>query len=269
MPDKPYDIENDIVYKTTAEGKELKVNIFRPKKAIKATILYAHGGGFMKGNRKDVTAKRLAEKLCPEGVMVASFDYRLKANISAFPLENQPAIIAAQARTARVGMPINPYFCGPRFYAALEDLSDAVFFLRDIDGPAASKTGPLLALGVSAGGIAALSLAFRPRGVWEELSQPDAVIGLAAAMVQPWRLASDGLPSLLFHGRTDRIISPTNTRFITRRVATSAAPLEVIVTDTRGHNTQIDLFIDGNDPDGNPWLNKARRMMRLGSDHKE
>jgi hypothetical protein len=264
MPDMPFDIESDIVYKTTSDGKELKVDIFRPKKAIKATILYAHGGGFMKGSRKDITAKRLAEQLCAEGVMVATFDYRLKADITAFPLENQRAIIKAQERSARIGMPINPHFCGPRFYAAVEDLSDAVFFLRDKDGPAASKTGPLLALGVSAGGIAALSLAFRPRGVWEELNQPDAVIGLAAAMVQPWRLAPDGLPSLLFHGHTDRIISPANTRFIARRVTTSGAPLEVIVTDTRGHNTQIDLFIDGDDPDGNPWLNKARRMMQLG-----
>ena len=142
-------------------------------------------------------------------------------------------------------------------------MSDAIFFLRDEDGPLASKTGPLLALGVSAGGIAALSLAFPPRGVWEELNRPDAVIGLCAAMVQPWRLAADGIPSLLFHGYADRIISPKNTEFTARRVATSSAPLEVIVTDTRGHNTQIDLFIDGNDPDGKPWLERARRMMKL------
>ncbi len=263
MPNKPYNIESNIVYKTTADGKELKVDIFRPKKAIKATLLYAHGGGFMKGSRKDKTSQRLADKLCNEGVMVASFDYRLKTGVAAFSRENQPAIIAAQARTTRVGMPINPHFCGPRFYAALEDLSDAIFFLRDEDGPLASKTGPLLALGVSAGGIAALSLAFPPRGVWEELNRPDAVIGLCAAMVQPWRLAADGIPSLLFHGYADRIISPKNTEFTARRVATSSAPLEVIVTDTRGHNTQIDLFIDGNDPDGKPWLERARRMMKL------
>ena len=160
MPDKPYNIENDIVYKATAGGKVLKVNIFSSKKTIKATILYTHGCGFMKGNHKDITAKRLAEKLCEERVMLASFDYRLKAEITAFPLENQPIIIAAQARTALAGIPINPHFCGPRFYAALEYLSDAVYFLRDKDGPAVSKTGPLLALGVSARGIAALSLAF-------------------------------------------------------------------------------------------------------------
>ena len=100
MHDKPYNIENDIVYKTTVGGKVLKVNIFDPKKTIKATILYAHGCGFMKGNHKDITAKPLAEKLCEERVMLASFDYRLKAEITAFPLENQPVIIAAQARTA-------------------------------------------------------------------------------------------------------------------------------------------------------------------------
>lgn len=263
MPNKPYDIESNIAYKTTADGKQLYLDIFRPKKTTKATLLYAHGGGFKKGSRKDKTSQRLADKLCGEGVLVASADYRLKTDISAFPRENRPAIVAAQARTARVGMPINPDFCGPRFYAALEDLSDAVFFLRDEDGPLAGKTGRLAVLGVSAGGIAALSLAFPPRGVWEGLNRPDAAIGLCAAMVQPWRLSADGIPSLLFHGYTDRIISPKNTAFTARRVATSSAPLDVVVTDTRGHNTQIELFIDGNDPDGKPWIERARRMLKL------
>ncbi len=263
MPAKPFEIEPDTVYKTTADGTGLKMDIFRPKKKIRATLLYAHGGGFKKGNRKDIVARHLAEKLCAEGVLVASVDYRLKTDITAFPQDNRPAIEAAQARTARVGMPINPQFCGPRLYAALEDLSDAVFFLRDKDGPLAGKTGPLLVLGVSAGGIAALSLAFPPRGVWQGLSRPDAVIGLCAAMVQPWRLAANGVPSLLFHGCTDRVISPKNTTFTAHRVATTSAPLKVIVTDTRGHNPQIDLFINGNDPDGKPWLDQARRMMQL------
>ena len=160
-------------------------------------------------------------------------------------------------------MPVNPHFCGPRFYAALEDMSDAITYLRQKNGPLAGKTGPLLALGVSAGGIAALSLAFPPRGSWEGLAQPDAAIGLCAAMVQPWRLSKDGLPSLLFNGYRDRIISPLNTKFIARRAVGTSAPLEVITTDTDGHNPQIDLFINGHDPAGKPWLDRARRMMHL------
>lgn len=110
---------------------------------MKATLLYAHGGGFTKGSRKDKTAQQSAQKLCGEGVAIASVDHRLKTDISAFSPENQKAIITAQARTTRVGMPVNPHFCGPRLYAALEDMSDAVTYLRQKDGPLAGKTGPL------------------------------------------------------------------------------------------------------------------------------
>lgn len=263
MPVATFDLERDIVYKTTTPGKSLKIDFFRPKTPIKATLLYAHGGGFIKGSRKDATARKLAKKLAPDGVAVASIDYRLKTGIDAFSPEDQQVINATQVRTARAGMPINPDFCGPRLYAALEDMSDAIAFLRAKDGLLSGKSGPLLALGASAGGITALSLAFPPRGVWEKLNRPDAAIGLSAAMVQPWRLSKDGLPSLLFNGCTDKIIAPENTQFTVHRVATSSAPLEVIITDVRGHNPQIDLFIDGNDPDGHPWLDRAKRFMKL------
>ncbi len=263
MSKKPYDLDANIPYKTPLGGKALKVDLYRPKTALKATLLYAHGGGFIKGSRKDTTAKRLAEKLAGQGVAVASVDYRLKADISAFSAARQRAISNARARTARIGMPINPQFCGPRFYAALEDLSDAVDFLRSPDGPLSGTSGPLLLLGVSSGGIAALSLAFPPRDGWETIPQPDAVIGLSSAMVQPWRLAKDGVPSLLFNGPVDRIISPENTRFVAHRAGTTSAPLQVIITDRNGHNPQVDLFIDGADAKGRPWLDRARKMMKL------
>ena len=263
MPVSAFNLQSDIVYKTTADGRALKIDLFRPEEPVKATLLYAHGGGFMKGSRKDKTARRLAEKLGKDGVAVAAVDYRLKTALSAFAAKQQHSIEAAQARTIRAGLQINPNLCGPRFYAALEDISDAIAYLRQKDGPLAAKTGPLLVLGVSSGGIAALSLAFPPRSGWEGLNQPDAAIGLCAAMIQPWRLSENGLPSLLFHGYRDRVISVGNARFIARRAKGTSAPLDVVITDTRGHNPQVYLFIDGNDPDGQPWLNRARRMMQL------
>jgi hypothetical protein len=263
MPDTPFELHPDLVFKTAPNGKKLMINLFRPVGRIKATVLYAHGGGFSHGNRRDKTAERLAQKLSSDGVAIASIDYRLKAELNEFTPKQVQAIEAAQARTPRVGMKINPNYCGPRFYAALEDMSDAVAFLRSNAGPLQSKTGSLLALGASAGGIAALSLAHPPRDGWEDLNQPDAVIGLSAAMVQPWRLSANGPPGLLFHGCHDGVISPRNARFVAKRAAAKSAPLEVIITDVRGHRQQIDLFIDGNDTDGNPWLNKARQMMNI------
>jgi acetyl esterase/lipase len=263
MSGEDFDFQPDIPFKTTASGKTLKVDLFRPLTPHKATLLYAHGGGFSNGSRRDKTAERLAKILCPEGVAIASVDYRLKAELNEFNPEQARAIDAAQARTPRVGMKVNPNYCGPRFYAAVEDMSDAVAFLRAKDGPLQSKTGRILALGASSGGIAALSLAHPPRDGWEDLAQPDAVIGLSAAMVQPWRLSAKGPPGLLFHGCHDGVISPRNARFVAKRAAAKSAPLEVIITEVRGHRQQIDLFIDGVDPEGNPWLDKARQLMQL------
>jgi acetyl esterase/lipase len=263
MPKTTFDLEPNITYKTPDRGKALKVDLFRPKGTLKAIMLYAHGGGFTKGSRKDKTARRLATKLAKNGVAVASVDYRLKTDLSTFTPDRQNAITTAQKRTARVGMTLAPRLCGPHFYASLEDLSDAVAYLRTPDGPLGAKPVPLLALGVSSGGIAALSLAFPPRNGWETVNRPDAVIGISAAMIQPWRLAQDGIPSVLFCSYQDKVIGPENAQFTEHRATTTSAPLQVITTQTRGHNPQVDLFIDGDDPDGKPWLDLARQMMRL------
>jgi pimeloyl-ACP methyl ester carboxylesterase len=253
-----YTLKRDIVYKTLPDKTKLKLNLFRPHGGIKAILIFAHGGGFIKGSKNGLAAQHFADKLCAEGVVVASVGYRLKTELSKFPEDKQKLIEKSQARSIRVGLPINPDFCGPRFHAALEDLSDAVTFLRQKHKPST----PLTALGISAGGIAAMSLAFPPRG-WENLNRPDAVIGLCAAMVQPWRLAPDGVPSLMLNGPVDRIIAPKCAQIISRRAARAKAPLDVVITDTRGHNTQVNLFLNGDDATGLPWLDRARRMMQL------
>lgn len=264
MSEADFTCERNIVYKTTADNRPLMINLYRPKTTIRSILLFAHGGGFSHGSRKAKRAQDLALKLASEGVVVASFDYRLKTELDAFSSDAQRAIEAAQARTKRVGLKINPNYCGPRFYAALEDMSDAVGFLRDEkNGPLGPGIVPLLALGVSAGGIAALSLAHPPRDGWENLNKPDAAISVCGAMVQPWRLKRDGPPLLIFHGYHDGVISPKNARVIDGKAKFKHAPVEVIITDVRGHKHQVPHFINDNDPEGRPWLDKARKMMKL------
>lgn len=230
----------------------------------KGLIVYAHGGGFAKGKRRDHFAPQLAERVNSEGYVLASIDYRLEgAETDGWSAKQRALITHDQARTAKVGMNIDPQYCGPWFYAAVEDFSDALTFLKS---PAAGFdfTGlPILAMGASAGGIAALSLAYPPRG-WEHLTRPDAALAISGAMVQPWRLGvRPQVPAMLFHGARDGVIPTQNARFIERKADEKEAPVAVHITQTPGHREQLDLFLNGADPSGAPWWHQIKNIFAI------
>ncbi|WP_208348296.1 alpha/beta hydrolase [Pseudaestuariivita rosea] len=256
MPSDP-----QLLHYTSADGAtQLGIDLYHPDGPCKATVIYAHCGGFSHGSRKDKTARRLSEKLGPEGVAVASIDYRKKTGIEAFEPRKAKAIEAAQARTARVGMRINPNYCGPAFYAALEDFAAALTYLRENQNDL-GLSAPFVALGASAGGIAALSLAWPPRDGWQDLPRPDAAMGVCAAMVQPWRLHREGPPAVWMHGCHDGVISPRNARLIAKKALEKSAPLSVHITPVRGHRQQVTAFLEEDDPDGRPWLDLLRGLI--------
>jgi acetyl esterase/lipase len=243
-----------------ADGVRLKFNLFRPEGPARATVIYAHGGGFSHGSRKDKTAAALALRLRGEGVAVASIDYRKSTPLEGFPEAERPEIADAPDRSKRVGLKVNPAYCGPRLYAAIEDYAAALTHLRS--RAAELRLGPrFVALGASAGGIAALSLAYPPRGPWSRLPRPDAAMGICAAMVQPWRLTPEGPPAVLMHGVHDGVISPHNARLLAKKAAAKDAPVTVVITDVKGHRQQVDAFLNGADPEGRPYLDLLRALL--------
>ena len=243
------------------DGKTpLGITLYRPPGGAKATIVYAHGGGFSHGSRRDGTARELALRLGRDGVAVASIDYRKGTPIDAFPRESRRLILDAQARTGRVGLRINPAYCGAAFYAALEDFGAALAHLRGQAEELGLGTW-FLAFGASAGGIAAASLAYPPRGPWESLPRPDAALGISAAMVQPWRLTADGPPLVLMHGFHDGVISPDNIKTLALKARAKSAPVFTHITPVRGHRAQVAAFLDGTDPEGHPYLDLVRSLL--------
>ncbi|MEZ5911406.1 MAG: alpha/beta hydrolase fold domain-containing protein [Paracoccaceae bacterium] len=246
---------------TAADGQTpLGIRLFRPQGTARATVVYAHGGGFSHGSRKDATAAKLAERLAGDGVAVASIDYRKATQPDAFAAAQRALIEHEQARTARVGLRINPNYCGAAFYAALEDFGAALAFLRS--KAKTLKLGKrIVALGASAGGIAAASLAYPPRGPWQELERPDAAMGISAAMVQPWRLAADGPPLVMMHGCHDGVIAPHNIRVLAAKAEAKGAPVITHITEVRGHRPQVEAFLNGIDPDGRPYLDLLRALL--------
>ena len=75
-------IERGLRY-ATVDGVELRLDLYRAVQPDSPVVLYAHGGGWSRGDRGEDGEKRLAP-LAAYGVTVASVDYRL-APATVFP----------------------------------------------------------------------------------------------------------------------------------------------------------------------------------------
>lgn len=244
----------------------LLLDAYCPTGPARAVVLYLHGGGFLKGSRSESPVRPLAQRLIPQGVAVVSPDYRLRTDLSAFAPQVAARIAAMEARSMAIGLTLAARLCGPAMIAAMRDAGAAVQAVRAGLVPELSGL-PVVCLGVSAGGIAALSLAYPPKD--EALGRPDAVLSIASAMVQPWRLAPDGPPCVMLHGSKDRVIGPENPRLAARRAHARAVDLQLIETGISGHTTQIAAFLDGTDAQGRPYFDHLSDLLqRVTTKHK-
>jgi len=241
-----------------APERGLLLDAYVPDSTAWAIVLYLHGGGFLNGSRTETLAETLAQRLTPQGVALVASDYRLRTPLSAFAPQETTQIAAMQARSTGIGLTLAARLCGPAMYAAMRDVSAAVQALRaglvpELDGL------PVVCVGVSAGGIAALSTAYPPNG--EKLARPDAVLSIAGAMVQPWRLRPDGPPCVMLHGSLDRVIGPENPRLAAHRAQARGANLRLVETGIPGHNTQTAAFLDGTDAQGRPYFDHLTDLL--------
>ncbi len=242
----------DIVYDTT---HDLALDLYLPDTLkADACVIYAHGGGFRKGSRDEVEAAHFAERLTAKGLALASISYRLRTKMDAFPEDDQAAIEAYMVRSEKVGLTLSPSLYGPAFIAAMEDMSRAIEYLW-VEGQglgiASRKVG---VLGISAGGIAGLALAYPPMQWTRRVSRPDAVVSICGALVQPWRLEEDGPPCLMIHGPRDRVIGLENVKLAAARAEQVGAPVSLVNTGIRGHTTQVDAALDGQDHSGRAFM---------------
>ncbi|SFR65563.1 alpha/beta hydrolase [Litoreibacter janthinus] len=243
---------SDIVYDPR---HQLALDLYLPDSlTADACVIYAHGGGFRRGHRAHVETGHFALKLTEAGFAMASISYRLRTENDAFSEEDVAHIEAQIARTEKVGLTLSPNLYGASFMAAMEDMSNAIEYLwveGERLGIASRKLG---VLGISAGGIAGLALAYPPMPWVRRVSRPDTVVAISSAIVQPWRLEPDGPPCLMFHGPNDRIIDLSNAQLGAARAQQVGAPVTLIDTKVKGHVTQVDEVLDGIHPDGTPYM---------------
>lgn len=243
---------SDIVYDPR---HNLELDLYLPDSlTADACVIYVHGGGFRNGDRADVESGHFAQKLTESGLAMASISYRLRTELEAFEHQDAEQITAHMARTEKVGLSLSPRLYGPSMIAAMEDMSNAIEYLW-VEGDRLGITSRKLGiLGVSAGGIAGLALAYPAMPWMRRVSRPDAVVAISAALVHPWRLEAGGPPCLMFHGPNDRVIDIGNAQLGAARAQQVGASVALIDTKVKGHASQVDEVLDGTHPDGTPYM---------------
>lgn len=244
----------DIEYDPT---RNLALDLYLPDSLkAKACVIYVHGGGFSRGDKAHVEAAHFAARLTEHGLAVASVDHRLGTTLDAFDQDDQELIETYMARTAKVGLTLSEKLYGPAFIAAIEDVSKAIEYLWVEGAELGIKSRKVGVLGVSSGGIVGLALAYPPMHWVDRVVRPEAVVAIAGALVQPWRLEENGPPCLMFHGPQDRIINIGNVQLVAGRAEQVGAPIELIDTGVPGHATQVDATLDGKDRSGEPYIDR-------------
>ncbi len=178
-------------------GENLDLDIYLPKydsEQKRATLIYVHGGGFSSGERDSQGIKDFCNRLANYGYVVASISYRLtrKGEATGFGCDC-PA-------TDKLNT----------FYAAVEDVQDATFFLIERRDQFAIDPQKIILAGSSAGAETVLNTAYQPPYCYNLASGPlsyAGVISMAGAIPDTTVLYDESaVPSLLFHGTNDKLV---------------------------------------------------------------
>lgn len=179
------------------DGADLELDVYSPEydaDAERATIIYVHGGGFQTGNRNEKGTVNFCTKLAQYGYVVASISYRLTR------------------KNTKTGFgcdcPANEKL--NTFYAAVEDIQDATFFLIQNREYLGINPQKIILAGSSAGAEAVLNTAYQPPFCYGLDSGPVSVAGvisMAGAIPDLENLYDESaVPSLFFHGTDDNLV---------------------------------------------------------------
>lgn len=242
-------------------SEKLALDLYLPRASARAVVLFVHGGGFSKGSRKSAEAMLLARRLTREGYAIASISYRLNTPLEAFELAHRKSIRANRKRSVEAGLTTAKRLMGPAFEAAREDLCAAIGFVKDNAAGWGVASDKVMALGISAGGIAALSAAYGPNTL-DAYQRPDATIALGSAIIHPWLLSAEGPPALMIHSHRDRIIAPSNARLAQDAARQANAPLRVMFCARRGHAAPFEALLSDKDSVGTPYWTHMQLMLQ-------
>lgn len=247
---------------TERAGGPLALDLYLPEdNSPTGLVLFAHGGGFVKGDRAAEPVEKLARRLTALGASVASVSYRLRTEDRALPVQQRRHVYANRKMAISLGVKLSHNHMGPRFEAARQDVGEAISFLRNGNGPCDFSQSKLGFIGISAGGMIGLSLAF-PDPLLPRFEKPACVVTLGAALQHPWTLQNDAPPCLILHSVEDRIVPTENCSLIKPYIDEVHAPVTVQLCERRGHNAPVHALFRDSAPDGTPYWLQALALLR-------
>lgn len=194
-------IKDEIIKETftyvSKDGQDLDLDVYRPEfdaEYERATIIYVHGGGFQRGERDNERITTFCTQLAERGYVAASISYRLtrKDTESGFGCE-----CPAEEKMNT-------------FYAAMEDIQDATFFLIQNRESLGIDAQQIILAGSSAGAEAVLNAAYQPPYCYGLDSGPVSyagVMSMAGAVPDTIGIYDESaIPSLFFHGTDDPLV---------------------------------------------------------------
>ena len=182
---------------STKEGENLDLDIYMPEydsELKRPTLIYVHGGGFSNGTRDQSGVPEFCNNLAGYGYVVVSISYRLTR-------KDKPGGFGCDCLTSDK---LNT------FYAAVEDLQDATFFMIENREQFAIDPQKIIIAGSSAGAETVLNTAYQPQYCYGLDSGPVSyagVISMAGAIPDTTVIYDESaIPSLLFHGTDDNLV---------------------------------------------------------------
>ncbi len=179
------------------DGENLDLDVYRPEydaETTRPTLIYVHGGGFSMGQRNSEDIQEFCTRMAGYGYVVASISYRLTRK------DTETGFGCNCPVTDKLNT----------FYAAVEDLQDATFFLIERREMLGIDPQKIILAGSSAGAETVLNTAYQPPYCYGLDSGPVSyagVISMAGAIPDTTVLYDESaVPSLLFHGTDDELV---------------------------------------------------------------
>lgn len=196
-----FPIADEVVVEThtyiSKDGQNLDLDIYYPAEDFETKrplILYVHGGGFQGGERNSEGNVKFCTRFAELGYAAASISYRLTR-------KDKEGGFGCQC-------PANDKL--NTFYAAVEDLQDATFYLIEHRAELGIDPQKIILVGSSAGAETVLNAAYEPPYCYGLDSGPvdyAGVISLAGAIPDTSKIYKESaIPSLLFHGTDDNLV---------------------------------------------------------------
>ncbi|MEW5872810.1 MAG: alpha/beta hydrolase [Chloroflexota bacterium] len=244
---KPGSIETDLTYCTAPDGTPLKMDVYYPKQmsAPAPAIVYIHGGGWVRGDKKEGAGMLFFPALQKAGYIMVAVNYRLAPDYKfPAPIEDvKCAIRHLRANSTRYNL--DPGRIGALggsaggHIAALLGLADAS---AGWDVGAYPEQSSRVGAVVDLFGPSDLVQLFKddpkPSASWSILGAKGARDPLLSVFSPVTYITPDDPPFLLLHGNEDTEVPPEQSQILYDQLQAAGVPAELVWVKNAGHSFQ-------------------------------